>query len=193
MILCDFEIKKLATENKIIIPFFPRLVRKIKRRRVISYGLSSFGYDIRLSSVEFHVFTPFGIEVDPKNFSQENLTSVKLVTTREGQHFRIPPHSYGLGVAMEEIRVPDDIMVICLGKSTYARAGIIVNMTPAEPGWRGHLTLEIANSSHLPARVYAGEGICQLLFFRGHAPTMNYEKRKGKYQDQKENVVLAKL
>jgi dCTP deaminase len=182
-----------------IAPFEPKLVRAIEQtdghlHRVISYGLSSYGYDLRLSAREFRVFRHVpGTIVDPKNFNPANLEPAELHTDSHGQYFILPAHSYGLGVALERLAVPENVSVICIGKSTYARIGLIANLTPAEAGWRGHLTLEFSNSSSADCRIYANEGIVQLLFFEGEPCEVSYQTRQGKYQDQAEVVTLAKV
>ncbi len=183
-----------------ISPFEPQLVRELdcddpaKFTRVISYGLSSYGYDIRLSAKEFRVFRHIpGTIVDPKNFNPANLEPAALHTDENGSYFILPAHSYGLGVALERLAVPENVSVICIGKSTYARVGLIANLTPAEAGWRGHLTLEFSNSSSADCRIYANEGIVQLLFFEGDPCRVSYETRRGKYQDQDEAVTLARI
>lgn len=182
-----------------IAPFEPQLVREVsldghQKRRVISYGLSSYGYDIRLSSREFRVFRHIpGTIVDPKNFNPANLEPAALHEDESGSYFILPAHSYGLGVALEHLSIPEDVTVICIGKSTYARIGLIANLTPAEAGWRGHLTLEFSNSSSADCRIYANEGIVQLLFFQGAPCHISYQTRQGKYQDQDEVVTLARL
>ncbi|MFE4106746.1 dCTP deaminase [Almyronema epifaneia] len=199
MIKNDTWIHQMAAAG-LIQPFEPKLVRQIQLegfaqpRQVISYGLSSYGYDIRLSPAEFRIFRHIpGTVVDPKNFSPDNLEPTALRTDENGSYFILPAHSYGLGVALERIQVPDNISVICIGKSTYARCGIIANLTPAEAGWRGHLTLEFSNSSSADCRIYANEGVVQLLFFEGEPCAISYETRQGKYQDQPEAVTLAKV
>ncbi|MEX0980283.1 MAG: dCTP deaminase [Gemmatimonadota bacterium] len=146
---------------------------------VISYGLSSFGYDIRVAP-EFKVFTNVhNALVDPKNFDPKSFVDI------EADHCIIPPNSFALARTLEYFRIPNDVLVICLGKSTYARCGLIVNVTPLEPEWCGYLTLEISNTTPLPAKVYANEGLAQLLFFQGdEVPEVTYAMRKGKYQDQ---------
>jgi len=179
-------------------PFVPSLVREVDRdgvtNRVISYGQSSYGYDIRLSSNDFQIFRHIpGTVVDPKNFSPANLEPAQLNSDEQGDYFTLPAHSYGLGVAVERLEVPDNVTVICIGKSTYARCGIIANLTPAEAGWRGHLTLEFSNSSSADTRIYANEGVVQLLFFEGEPCEVCYETRRGKYQGQEERVTLAKV
>lgn len=187
-------------EKGMISPFEPNLIREIKGdtslaiRPVISYGLSSYGYDIRLSRVEFRIFRHIpGTVVDPKNFNPQNLEPTSLHTDATGSYFILPAHSYGLGVALEKLEVPDNITVICIGKSTYARCGIIANLTPAEAAWRGHLTLEFSNSSSADCRIYANEGVVQLLFLEGEPCAISYDTRRGKYQDQAEVVTLARV
>jgi dCTP deaminase len=181
-------------------PFEPSLIRSVSvdgnglMRPVLSYGLSSYGYDIRLSPSEFLVFRHIpGTVVNPKRFNANNLESVPLHSDEDGDYFVIPAHSYGLGVALERLQVPENVTVICIGKSTYARIGLIANLTPAEAGWRGHLTLEFSNSSSADCRIYANEGVVQLLFLEGTPCAVSYETRRGKYQDQQEKVTLAKV
>ncbi|MGB3135764.1 MAG: dCTP deaminase [Nodosilinea sp.] len=199
MIKNDAWIAEMAHKG-MIDPFQPALVRQLDlaekglAQPVISYGLSSYGYDIRLSSAEFRIFRHIpGTVVDPKNFSPANLEPTDLKRGESGSYFILPAHSYGLGVALEKISVPNNISVICIGKSTYARCGIIANLTPAEAGWRGHLTLEFSNSSSADCRIYAGEGVVQLLFFEGEPCQVSYDTRRGKYQDQSEQVTLARI
>lgn len=184
-------------EKGMIYPFEPSLIRELKGQvpfRVISYGLCSYGYDIRLSPVEFRIFRHIpGTVVDPKNFNPQNLDSSQLHTDPNGHYFILPAHSYGLGVALERLEVPDNITVVCIGKSTYARCGIIANLTPAEAAWRGHLTLEFSNSSSADCRIYASEGVVQLLFLEGEPCATSYEARQGKYQDQAEIVTIARV
>ncbi len=163
-------------------PFEDRLVRQ----GVISYGLSSFGYDLR-AAPEWRVFVnAFNTVVDPKAFDLRGLVEV------DGDTCIIPPNSFVLTRSVEYLRVPEDVMVIALGKSSYARCGIVANVTPLEPGWEGHVTLELSNTTPLPAKVYANEGIVQLLFFQGEKPEVSYADRKGKYQGQR-GVSLPKL
>jgi len=183
---------KAQAECGMIKPFMPGLVTAHKHK-VISYGLSSFGYDIRLSPKDFRVFRHIpGTVVDPKDFNTDNLERVHSQQGGSGDYFILPGHSYGLGVAIEYLDIPDNISVLCIGKSTYARCGIIANLTPAEAGWKGHLTLEFSNSSSADCRIYANEGIVQLLFFEGEPCEVSYGERNGKYQDQLEQVTLAK-
>tara|TARA_Y100000589_G_scaffold317649_1_gene343984 strand:+ start:680 stop:1273 length:594 start_codon:yes stop_codon:yes gene_type:complete len=185
-------------EKGMLVPFEPKLIRhlnpKDKKQAVLSYGCSSYGYDLRLSSNEFLIFRHVpGTVMNPKSFNPANLEKTSLHKDEDGEYFILPAHSYGLGVAHERMRVPENITVICLGKSTYARLGIIVNTTPAEAGWEGHLTLEFSNSSGADCRIYANEGICQILFFEGDRCSTTYNDRKGKYQNQPEKVTLAKI
>ena len=158
-----------------------------QREGVISYGLSSYGYDARVAE-EFRIFTNVDSAViDPKAFSADSFV------TRTGPSCIIPPNSFALAHTVEYFRIPRDILVICLGKSTYARCGIIVNVTPLEPGWEGHVTLEFSNTTPLPAKVYANEGACQFLFLQGNEPCeVSYADRAGKYMGQK-GVTLPKL
>ncbi|MDB9493197.1 dCTP deaminase [Spirulina major CS-329] len=193
MIQNDIWIKQKAAEG-LIQPFEATLIRKVDQLPVISYGLSSYGYDIRLSPNEFRVFRHIpGTVVDPKYFNPHNLEAVELHHDENGNFFILPAHSYGLGVALEKINVPDYISVLCIGKSTYARCGIIANLTPAEAGWRGHLTLEFSNSSSADCRIYANEGVVQLLFLEGEECETSYNKRQGKYQDQPEQVIVSRV
>ena len=185
-------------------PFIPSMVREVKQyehlpenfamRSAISFGLGSFGYDIRLSPMEFKTFRHIpGTVVDPKNFNPDNLETATLHSDDSGEFFILPAHSYGLGVAVEKLKVPSNVTIICLGKSTYARVGIIANITPAEASWEGHLTLEFSNSSSADCRMYAHEGVVQLLFFEGNPCEVSYDDRSGKYQGQKERIVEAKV
>ncbi|MEH1987762.1 dCTP deaminase [Nostoc sp.] len=193
MIKNDAWIKEKA-EKGMILPFEPNLIRHSEELPVISFGLGSFGYDIRLSPVDFRIFRHIpGTVVDPKNFNPENLLPTKLHTDINGSYFILPAHSYGLGVALERLEIPNNITVICIGKSTYARCGIIANVTPAEAAWRGYLTLELSNASSADCRIYANEGIVQLLFLEGAPCDVNYEERQGKYQDQPDVVTIARV
>jgi len=182
-IMPDHWIRDMAVNHGMIDPF----TEKLKRDGVISYGLSSYGYDSRCSD-EFMIFTNVdNALVDPKNFSNQSFVE------RKGPVCVIPPNSFVLTRSVEYFRIPKDVLVICLGKSTYARCGLIVNVTPLEPGWEGHVTLEISNTTPLPAKVYANEGVCQFLFFKGSsACETTYADRSGKYMGQK-GVTLPKL
>lgn len=192
MIKNDIWIKSMAQKG-MISPFEPTLVRK-EKIPMISYGLSSYGYDIRLSPVDFRIFRHIpGTVVDPKNFNSQNLELAQIHLDNNGSYFILPAHSYGLGVALEKLEVPSNITVICIGKSSYARCGIIANLTPAEAGWRGYLTLEFSNASNADCRIYANEGVVQLLFFEGEPCEVSYADRQGKYQDQAEVVTLARV
>ncbi|MEM8718296.1 MAG: dCTP deaminase [Cyanobacteria bacterium P01_G01_bin.39] len=186
-------------EKGMIEPFESSLIREIKLedgtiRKVLSYGQSSFGLDIRLSKAEFLIFKHIpGTIINPKRFNPKNLEPVPLNEDEDGEFFIIPAHSYGLGVALEKIKVPPNITVICLGKSSYARCGLIVNTTPAEAAWEGHLTLEFSNSSSADCRIYANEGIAQLLFLEGEFCETTYSDRQGKYQNQPQRVTLPRV
>lgn len=179
-ILPDHEITLLARAG-MIEPFEPVQVSKVDGRRVLSYGVSSYGYDARVAD-EFKVFTnTYGTIVDPKNFDDRSFVDVRA---KDG-YIIIPPNSFVLGRTVERFRIPRDVLVVCVGKSTYARTGLIVNVTPLEPEWTGHVTLEFSNTTPLPAKLYANEGACQFLFFRGSSPCKtSYSDRKGKYQGQ---------
>jgi dCTP deaminase len=182
-VMPDTWIREQAKTAGMIEPF----VEHQKRAGVISYGLSSYGYDARVGTT-FHVFTNVdNALVDPKNFSQSSFV------VREGDHCIIPPNSFMLASTVEYFRIPRDVLVVCLGKSTYARCGIIVNVTPLEPEWEGHVTLEFSNTTPLPAKVYANEGVCQFLFLKGaDAPETSYADRQGKYMGQR-GVTLPRL
>ena len=196
MIKNDKWIKEMAQQKQLLLPFEEKLISKLEDgTKVLSYGLSSYGYDIRLSEKEFWVFRHIpGTVVDPKNFNPQNLEKAELLTDKnDSKYFVLPAHSYGLGVAIEKLTMPENVTCIAIGKSTYARCGIIANTTPAEAGWNGHLTLEFSNSSGADCRIYAGEGIIQLLFFEGEPCQVSYASRSGKYQSQTENVTIAKV
>ena len=179
----DRWIRQMALEHGMIEPFEDRQVRE----GVVSYGLSSYGYDIRVGD-EFKVFTNINNTViDPKNFDPRSFVDIKADVCI------VPPNSFALAHTIEYFRIPRDILTICLGKSTYARCGIIVNVTPFEPEWEGTVTLEISNTTPLPAKIYANEGIAQVLFFQGDEPCeKSYKDKKGKYQAQR-GVTLPKL
>ena len=182
-VLSDKWIKKMVKSHKIISPFVSKQIRKGK----ISYGLSSYGYDARVSN-DFKIFTNVNSTiVDPKNFKKDGFVSKK------SRICVIPPNSFALARTVEYFRIPENVIVICLGKSTYARCGIIVNVTPLEPGWEGHVTLEFSNSTPLPAKIYANECSAQFVFIKGNEkPEVTYAKRKGKYMKQK-GVTLPKI
>ena len=179
----DNWIRKMALEQKMIEPFVDGQVRE----GVISYGLSSYGYDVRVTD-EFKIFTNVhSAVVDPKNFAPESFVDFK------GEVCIIPPNSFVLARTLEYFRIPRNVLTTCIGKSTYARCGLIVNVTPFEPEWEGYVTLEISNTTPLPAKVYAFEGIAQVLFFEGdEPPDTSYADRKGKYQKQ-QTIVLPRI
>ncbi|EKE08208.1 MAG: Deoxycytidine triphosphate deaminase [uncultured bacterium] len=182
MTLCsDRWIREMAMKTKMIEPFADQQVREANGQRLVSFGLSSYGYDLRVAD-EFKVFTNVhNTIVDPKNF-QDNA----FITIR-GEFCLIPPNSFALARSVEYFRIPRDVLTLCIGKSTYARCGIIVNVTPFEPEWEGFVTLEISNTTPLPAKIYAGEGLAQVLFFLAHEPCeVSYADRKGKYMKQLE-------
>ncbi|PZV01693.1 MAG: dCTP deaminase [Leptolyngbya sp.] len=175
-------------------PFEESLVRHVDDRKVISYGLSSYGYDLRLAPSDFRVFKHIpGTVVNPKRFNPANLEAVKLQSDEDGDFFIIPANSYALGVSLERLKIPSNVTVICIGKSTMARCGIIANITPAEASWEGYLTLEFSNASSADCRIYANEGVLQLLFLEGEPCQTTYADRFGKYQDQPQFVTLAKV
>jgi dCTP deaminase len=179
----DRWIKRMALEHGMIKPFEDRQVRQ----GVISYGLSSYGYDIRVAD-EFKIFTNINTTViDPKSFDPRSFVDLKADVCI------VPPNSFALARTVEYFRIPRDVITVCLGKSTYARCGIIVNVTPFEPEWEGHVTIEISNTTPLPAKIYANEGIAQVLFFQSDEPcAKSYKDKKGKYQAQR-GVTLPKL
>ena len=192
-VLCDKEIRRLAEEEEMIVPFQDRLVSEENDRRILSYGLSSYGYDIRLSPEQCLIFGRISEgECDPKDFKPEILNQAELLEDEKGKYFLLPPYGYCLGVARERLKLPRDVTVVAVGKSTYARSGILVNITPAESGWEGYLTLEISNCTGLFNRIYADEGVTQLLFYRGNPCEVSYQDRKGKYQNQV-GVVLPRM
>ena len=179
----DTWITRMAREHQMIEPFVDDQVRQ----GVISYGVSSYGYDVRVGD-EFKVFTNvYNTVVDPKNFDPKSFVDIKA------DECVIPPNSFALASTIEYFRIPRDVLTICLGKSTYARCGIIVNVTPFEPEWEGHVTIEISNTTPLPAKIYANEGIAQVLFFQSDEPcARSYRDKKGKYQAQR-GVTLPRL
>lgn len=182
-ILPDTWIRQMSKDTGMIEPF----VDSQTREGVISYGLSSYGYDARVSE-EFKIFTNVdSATVDPKNFNEQSFVD------RTTDVCIVPPNSFALARTVEYFRIPRDVLVICLGKSTYARCGIIVNVTPLEPEWEGHVTLEFSNTTPLPARIYANEGACQFLFLKGDGePEVSYADRKGKYMGQR-GITVPKL
>src|ERR1700690_1029109 len=179
----DHWIRKMAIEQKMIEPYIDGQTRQ----GVISYGVSSYGYDIRVAN-EFKIFTNvFGATVDPKQFDPKSMVDFS------GDVCVVPPNSFVLARTIEYFRIPRKVLTVCIGKSTYARCGIIVNVTPFEPEWEGYVTLEFSNTTPLPAKIYANEGVCQILFFQSdEVCEISYKDRKGKYQAQK-GIVLPKL
>ena len=179
----DRWIRRMAQEHDMINPFY----EKQMRQGVISYGLSSYGYDLRVAD-EFKIFTNVNsVIVDPKHFDEKSFVTINSDVCI------VPPNSFALARSVEYFKIPRDVLTICVGKSTYARCGIIVNVTPFEPEWEGYVTLEISNTTPLPARIYANEGLCQILFFQSDEPCeVSYKDKKGKYQAQK-GIVLPKL
>ncbi len=173
----DKWIKRMAREHQMIVPFEEGQVRN----GVISYGLSSYGYDIRVAN-EFKIFTNVNCSiVDPKNFDEQSFVDFK------GDICIVPPNSFALARTVEYFRIPRNVLTICLGKSSYARCGIILNVTPFEPEWEGFATLEISNTTPLPAKIYANEGIAQVVFFESDEPCeVSYADKKGKYQAQRD-------
>jgi dCTP deaminase len=207
MIKNDRWIREQAAAG-MIAPFEPELVRHVDanpfahalsmdaagKRPVLSYGCSSYGYDLRLSPKEFLIFRHVpGTVMNPKRFNPANLEPATLHHDEDGDYFILPGHSYGLGVALEYISIPRNATCLFIGKSTYARMGVIANLTPGEAGWKGHLTLELSNSSGADCRIYANEGIVQALFFEGEPCETTYQDRAGKYQGQPESVIVARV
>jgi dCTP deaminase len=186
-IMSDKWIKKMAEENEMISPFIDEQIRVHGKNKIVSYGLSSYGYDARVSS-EFKIFTNIhSAIVDPKQFDDDSFVD------KNSEICIIPPNSFVLGRTVEYFKIPRDITVICVGKSTYARCGIIVNVTPLESEWEGRVTLEFSNTTPLPAKIYANEGACQFLFFKGNEIcNVSYADRNGKYMKQRE-VTLPRM
>lgn len=175
----DRWIKEMAEKKDMIVPFVDGQVAKQQSKGIISYGNSSYGYDVRCAN-EFKVFTNINSTiVDPKNFDTRNFIDVVSDVCI------IPPNSFALARTIEYFKIPRNVLTVCLGKSTYARCGIIINVTPLEPEWEGHVTLEFSNTTTLPAKIYANEGVAQMLFFESDENCMvSYKDRKGKYQGQ---------
>lgn len=182
----DQWIRRMAQEHNMISPFEPRQQRESENGRMISYGTSSYGYDVRCAN-EFKIFTNINsVIVDPKNFDENSFVDVNSDVCI------IPPNSFALARTIERFKIPRNVLTICLGKSTYARCGIIVNVTPLEPEWEGHVTLEFSNTTSLPAKIYANEGVAQMLFFESdEVCETSYADRNGKYQGQ-QGVTLPK-
>ena len=188
-------------QKGMIEPFEEKSIRKAilgaeKEVSTISWGLSSYGYDIRLSPHDFRIFRHIpGTVVDPKHFNPKNLESAELHTDEDGSsYFIIPANSYGLGASLESIKMPPNVTAVCLGKSTYARVGVIANITPLEASWQGQsITLEFSNASSADVKIYANEGVVQLLFFEGEPCEITYADRSGKYQNQGSGVTLPRV
>jgi dCTP deaminase len=183
----DKWIRRMANEYRMIEPFEPDQVKEADGRRIVSYGTSSYGYDIRCAD-EFKLFTNINSTiVDPKEFDEKNFVNFK------GDSVVIPPNSFALARTVEYFRIPRNILTVCLGKSTYARCGILVNVTPFEPEWEGYVTLEFSNTTPLPAKIYANEGVAQVIFFESdEVCETSYKDRGGKYQGQR-GVTLPKM
>jgi dCTP deaminase len=183
----DKWIRRMANEYRMIEPFEPDQVKEADGRRIVSYGTSSYGYDIRCAD-EFKLFTNINSTiVDPKEFDEKNFVNFK------GNSVVIPPNSFALARTVEYFRIPRNILTVCLGKSTYARCGILVNVTPFEPEWEGYVTLEFSNTTPLPAKIYANEGVAQVIFFESdEVCETSYKDRGGKYQGQR-GVPLPKM
>lgn len=193
-VLPDHEIVRLSQHEGMIHPFEATQVSTVGKRRVLSYGVSSYGYDARVAD-KFKVFTNVNSAlIDPKNPDDRSFVDVTATFDEKGEgYIIIPPNSFVLGSTVERFKIPRDVLVVCVGKSTYARCGLVVNVTPLEPDWEGYVTLEFSNTTPLPAKLYANEGACQFLFFRSSSPcTTSYGDRKGKYQNQV-GVTLPRL
>ena len=176
-----------SKNNDLIKPFEASQIREVDGEKIVSYGVSSYGYDVRCAN-EFKIFTnTHSSIVDPKNFDEKSF--IDLIA----DECIIPPNSFALARTVEYFKIPRSVLTLCLGKSTYARCGIIVNVTPLEPEWEGHVTLEFSNTTNLPAKIYANEGVAQFVFLQGNEkPSVTYAKRKGKYMKQK-GVTLPKV
>lgn len=183
----DLWIREQSLKNNMISPFEPGQISHRDNQKIVSYGTSSYGYDVRCAN-EFKIFTNINSAViDPKNFSEQSFVDIKSDVCI------IPPNSFALARTVEYFKIPRDVLVICLGKSTYARCGIIVNVTPLEPEWEGHVTLEFSNTTPLPAKIYANEGVAQMLFIQSdQICDVSYKDRGGKYQGQT-GVTLPKM
>ena len=183
----DKWIRRMAEQHGMIEPFEPGQVRQVNGAKIVSYGTSSYGYDVRCSD-EFKIFTNVhSTVVDPKHFDEKSFVDLK------GEVCIIPPNSFALARTVERFKVPRNVLVVCLGKSSYARCGIVVNVTPLEPEWEGYVTLEFSNTTPLPAKIYANEGVAQMLFFESdEVCETSYKDRGGKYQGQK-GVTLPKI
>lgn len=186
-ILNDLEIAELCLTQNMITPYTAHSIKEMDgiKGRLLSYGMSSFGYDVRLAE-EAKIFTNQNASIiDPKSLDGETLIDAVIKTDASGAKYVIlPPNSYMLGRTIEYFDIPRDVMIVCVGKSTYARAGCICNTTPIEPGFKGNVVIELANTTSLPMKIYLNEGIAQFLFFRGSPCSVSYDDRNGKYQHQ---------
>lgn len=203
-IKADRWIIEQCEKNQMIFPFERNLIREVylenaerlpEKVKILSKGVSSYGYDCSLSDKQFKVFSPIqGSEIDPKNFDTNVLLDVPLRLTDKGEkYWLLPPHSYGLGLTVEYFKLPNNVLTICVGKSTYARSGLFLNLTPGEAGWQGNLVVELFNAANLPIRIYAEEGLFQMLFFESDEQcNTTYEDRGGKYQAQ-DSLVYSKV
>lgn len=193
MLLNDKWIRETCKSNQLIFPYEEMCVRQLNGKKALSYGVGSFGYDLRLSSKDFAIISKSAEVVNPKKINPSLFVPTEYHVDDDGIFYVIPAHSCGLGVSVECLNIPSNVSVICTGKSTYARCGIIANVTPIEAGWKGHVTLELSNTSDSDCRVYANEGIVQLIFFGGESCQTSYADRAGKYQNQSESVTFAKV
>ena len=193
----DKWIRRMASDHHMISPFESGQIKKVEGRGVVSFGTSSYGYDMRVGG-EFKVFKNVHcVEINPKKIDErafETITANELAEDEDGRFVRIPPNSFALAHSVERFVIPENVLSIVLGKSTYARCGIVCNVTPLEPGWEGHVTMEFSNTTPLPARIYANEGVAQVLFFESDERCeTSYRDKQGKYQDQPARVVLPKV
>lgn len=183
----------LIEKYKIFDPFHLKTTQDENQALILSHGVSSFGYDLRLSDKEFFIFgdndTDQELIIDPKKFDKRIGYFSKTITDLSGTYYKLPPKSYALGVSVENITMQPDQIGVCIGKSSYARSGLLINCTPLEPGWHGFLTIEMYNTTHYPMKVYANEGILQVIIYKGIKPVTTY---RGKYQDQNNQITFAK-
>lgn len=194
-ILTDIEIDSLCRGDKpMISPYINEPIRHVDGRKVLSYGLSSMGYDVRLDT-NFKLFTNINsVLIDPKDLNPRTLVDIEATIDGGDTYIIIPPHGYVLGNTIESFDIPDDVMTVAVGKSSYARSSILINVTPIEPGFQGHVVIEISNGTSLPVKVYANEGISQFLFFRGNMKcARSYRDKLGKYQGQTRGITLPKV
>lgn len=191
-LLNDLQIKEYG--DVMISHFSSESIKKNNGIPCLSYGLSCFGYDIRLSPKNFKLFqNDNSVIIDVKNFDETHLKDIFSIIDETGEYFVIPPHTYGLGVSLEKLTMPNDITAIAIGKSSYARCGLIANITPIEAGWSGYITLEFSNSSDCPVKLYANEGVVQLLFFKGEVPEKDYAEKGGRYNNQPHQIVYSQV